>query len=117
MPTNTPKELRTEINLYIQQVQVFYHRNCHSDINKKLESITDARNLISEINGCYPVEIPFRIMALRRLLTGLLPYTGYPEHEQLSNKLNEILTDCHLHIAQNLKQPALASPPKIFTWN
>jgi hypothetical protein len=98
MPNKSPKQIRSEINLFIIQVQVFYQRNCHSNINKKLESISQAKNLISKINGCHPVEIPFRIIALRKLLISLLPYTGYPEYEHLSNKLGEILKDCHLHI-------------------
>ena len=100
MPNNTPKQLCSEINLFMQQVQVFYQGNFHSNINKKLESISDAKNHIYKINGCHPVEIPFRIIALRKLLVSLLPYAGNPERELLSNKLDEILIDCHLHIVQ-----------------
>ncbi len=107
MPTNTPQQLRIEINLFIEQVRTFHHHNCHSDINKKLESINHAHNLISEINGCHPVEIPFRIIALRRLLVSLLPHTGYREHIQLSNKLDAILNDSRLYMAPNVKRSTI----------
>jgi len=100
MPNKSPNQLRSEINLFMIQVQMFYQSNCHSNINKKLESISQAQNLISKINGCHTVEIPIRIIALRKLLISLLPYTGYPEYEHMSNKLDEILIDCRLHIVK-----------------
>ena len=79
---------------YLDLIRQFYDKVSYPDRYIKMEQLRQANDEAISIKKFNPLEYPGKILAMRRLLLGLLPFWGYQERDELNQRLNLILDAC-----------------------